>query len=217
MITIHDLSYSWTDQPPWVLHHLNLEVQRSDYISVVGDNGSGKSTLMHLILGILRPTHGTIQIERTSIGYVPQRLEDENRGFPITIQELLNNYRKIKKLPPDSVQGALEAVRMHDLRHRRIGDLSGGQRQKIAIARALLGHPQLLILDEPSTGIDAKSQSEIYALLNHINRKDGITILSVEHNLTAAITNSTRIYHLANGSGHLCTPAQFTQELKSKG
>lgn len=217
MITIESLYFSYTDGPPWVLADLDLHVASGDYISVVGENGSGKTTLMRLILGFLRPNHGTVAIDNETVGYVPQRQEDENRGFPITVGELMTSFRKIRKLPAEAVTPALEAVGMAHTRHRRVGDLSGGQHQKIKIARALLGRPQLLILDEPSTGIDPGSQKEIYGLLNRLNRERGITILSVEHNLDAAIANSTAIYHLANGHGHLCSPTQFLQEMKTPG
>ena len=90
--------------------------------------------------------------------------------------------------------------------------LSGGQSQKILIARALIGNPELLILDEPSTGVDINSQKEIYGFLKKINKENGITIISVEHNLDAAISNSTLIYHLAGGYGHLCTPQKYVNE-----
>jgi zinc transport system ATP-binding protein len=99
-----------------------------------------------------------------------------------------------------------------------MGTLSGGQSQKILIARALMGNPDLLILDEPSTGVDVGSQKEIYGFLKRINKEKGITIVSVEHNLDAAISNSTLIYHLTGGRGHLCTPRQYADEfLKHKG
>ncbi len=99
-----------------------------------------------------------------------------------------------------------------------MGNLSGGQSQKILIARALMGNPDLLILDEPSTGVDIKSQKEIYGFLKKINQENGITIVSVEHNLDAAISNSTLIYHMTEGNGHLCTPRQYADEfLKNKG
>ena len=93
-----------------------------------------------------------------------------------------------------------------------MGTLSGGQSQKIFIARALMGNPDLLILDEPSTGVDIGSQKEIYHFLTSINKKNGITIVSVEHNLDAAISNSTLIFHLCSGKGHLCTPEKYTAE-----
>jgi zinc transport system ATP-binding protein len=97
-----------------------------------------------------------------------------------------------------------------------MGTLSGGQNQKILIARALMGNPDLLILDEPSTGVDINSQKEIYGLLKRINTENGITIVSVEHNLNAAISNSTLIYHLLGGQGHLCSPPAICRRISGK-
>lgn len=93
-----------------------------------------------------------------------------------------------------------------------MGTLSGGQSQKILIARSLIGDPDLLILDEPSTGVDINSQREIYSFLKKINKERGITVVSVEHNLDAAISNSSLIYHLIDGHGHLCTPQKYADE-----
>ena len=101
---------------------------------------------------------------------------------------------------------------MEDYENALIGTLSGGQLQKILIARALLGDPDLLVLDEPSTGIDLKSQREIYALIKKLNREDGITVVSVEHNLEAAVKNSTSIYHISNGHAHVCSPETYAEE-----
>jgi zinc transport system ATP-binding protein len=94
--------------------------------------------------------------------------------------------------------------------------LSGGQAQKILIARALIGEPDLLILDEPSTGVDVGSQKEIYGFLKEINQQNEITIVSVEHNLDAAVSNSTLIYHLISGQGHLCSPQKYADEYLKK-
>lgn len=214
MIEIDQLTYSWNGSPPWMLEQLNLTIENGSYISVIGENGSGKSTLIRLILGFLKPVSGTIRVGTSAIGYVPQRPELENRGFPITVEELLNTQRRVKRLSASRVDLVLEQARLVEQRKQRVGDLSGGQWQRIAIAQALLSLPKLLILDEPSTGIDAANQKEIYALLNCLNQKEGTTIVSVEHNLDAAITNSTLIYHLRSGKGHLCTPDQFSEEIK---
>lgn len=97
-----------------------------------------------------------------------------------------------------------------------MGTLSGGQNQKILIARALMGNPDLLTLDEPSTGVDINSQKEIYGFIKKINKEKGITIVSVEHNLNAAISNLTLIYHLTGGQGHLCTPQKYAAEYLKK-
>ncbi len=213
MITIKDLSFSYTGSPPYVLHGLNLMIRDGEYVSVVGENGCGKSTLMRLILKFLKPTSGSIVSQATRVGYVPQKSDYSNAGFPITVYEALDSYRKLLKIRDKSViEAGLQQVGMQAFAGALMGTLSGGQGQKILIARALMGAPDLLILDEPSTGVDIQSQREIYGFLKEINQNNGITIVSVEHNLDAAVSNSTLIYHLTDGRGHLCTPQKYAQE-----
>ncbi len=213
MIKAEKLSFSYTGSPPYVLDGIDLEIHDGEYVSVVGENGSGKSTLMRLILKFIKPTGGSIVSFAKRIGYVPQRNDYSNSNFPITVYEALNSYRKLLKLKnKGEITENLEQVRMTDFTGALMGTLSGGQSQKILIARALMGNPNLLILDEPSTGVDIKSEKEIYGLLKKINRENGITIVSVEHNLDAAISNSTLIYQLTGGQGHLCTPRQYADE-----
>jgi len=213
MIKTENLSFSYTGARPYILDGINLYIRDGEYVSVVGENGSGKSTLIRLILKFLKPTLGSIITESARIGYVPQRSDYSNAGFPITVFEMLNSYRKLLKIKNREIIGeTLERFGLSDHSRALMGTLSGGQGQKALIARAMLGNPDLLILDEPSTGVDADSQKEIYALIKKLNVEDGKTIISVEHNLGAAIANSTLIYHLANANGHFCTPQHFAAE-----
>lgn len=213
MIKAENLFFSYTGSPPYVLRGIDLTIDGGEYISVVGENGSGKSTLMRLILKLIKPTSGSILSLAERIGYVPQKNDFSNSNFPITVYESLNSYRKLLKIKSKDVIGEnLEQVGMSDFTGALMGTLSGGQSQKILIARALMGAPDLLVLDEPSTGVDMNSQKEIYGFLKKINQVNGTTIVSVEHNLDAAISNSTLIYHLTDGRGHLCTPRQYADE-----
>lgn len=218
MIKAEQIFFSYTGSPPYVLRGIDLEVGNGEYISVVGENGSGKSTLMRLILGFLKPTRGSILVDAKRIGYVPQKKDFTNSGFPITVYEMLNSYRRLLKLKDKWVIAeALGRVGLSALSGELMGNLSGGQSQKALIARALMGSPDLLILDEPSSGVDTDSQREIYRLIKNLNLDTGMTILSVEHNLDAAISNSTLIYHVADGMGHICTPRHYAEEyLKSE-
>lgn len=219
MIQAEKLVFSYTGSPPHVLDGIDLEIRDGEYVSVMGENGSGKTTLMRLILKFIKPTAGSIVTQAKRIGYVPQKNDFSNSNFPITVYEALNSYRKLLKIKSKEVIAEkLEQVGMSGFTNALMGNLSGGQSQKILIARALMGNPDLLILDEPSTGVDLNSQKEIYGFLKKINKENGITIVSVEHNLEAAISNSTLIYHMTEGKGHLCTPSLYADEfLKNKG
>ena len=213
MIKAENLCFSYTGSAPFILNGVNFDIKQGEYVSVVGDNGCGKSTLMKLILRFLKPTQGNIYNDANRIGYVSQKNDSVNSGFPITVYEMLNSYRRLLKIIDKSViNESLQQVGLLGFSDSLIGNLSGGQSQKALIARALLGNPDLLILDEPSSGVDVDSQHEIYALIKRLNTDRGMTIVSVEHNLNAAISNSTLIYHLSNGHGHVCTPSQYAEE-----
>ena len=218
MIRAENLFFSYTGSPPYILNGINLDIRDGEYVSVMGENGSGKSTLIRLILKFIKPTNGSIASKADRIGYVPQKNDFSNSNFPITVYEALNSYRRLLKINNKCVIAEnLEQVGMSDYADALMGNLSGGQSQKILIARALMGKPDLLILDEPSTGVDMNSQKEIYGFLKKINKENGITIVSVEHNVDAAISNSALIYHLSGGQGHLCTPRQYADEFLNKG
>lgn len=217
MIKAENLSFSYTGSSPYVLDGIKLDIKAGEYVSVVGENGSGKSTLVKLILKFLKPTRGSIVTAAKRTGYVPQRNDFTNSGFPITVYEMLNSYRRLLKLRDKAViDESLKKVGLSALSDSLMGVLSGGQSQKALIARALMGSPELLILDEPSTGVDVGSQREIYGLIKTLNEKNGITILSVEHNLDAAVANSTLIYHLSGGRGHICSPRKYADEYLNK-
>ena len=213
MIRLEHLYFSYAGTEPWILNDLNLTLADGEYLSVLGENGSGKSTLLRLLLRLLHPSRGKIVCDCGAVGYVPQRSDTLNVQFPITVGEMLDAYRRLLKLRDRSATDrALATVHMESYRRSLIGNLSGGQRQRVFIARALMGNPGLLALDEPSTGVDVGSQREIYSLIRGLNRSRGITVISVEHNLAAAMENSTLIYHLAEGGGHLCTPEKYATE-----
>jgi zinc transport system ATP-binding protein len=161
-----------------LLTDINLNIPKGVYLSILGENGSCKSTLVKLILGLLKPDNGTITLASNKISYVPQRMDNFNADFPITIKELLSCHAKTIGLKnPKCITDSLEKVNMLEFSNSLIGNLSGGQQQRIFIARALMGDPDLIILDEPSTGVDEKSQSEIYPLLQSLNKDLGKTII----------------------------------------
>ncbi len=213
MIHIEHLWFSYTGVPSYILSDITLDIADGEYISVIGENGCGKSTLMRILLGFLKPTKGQIAIDTKLIGYVPQRNDFTNANFPITVSELMNSYRRILKLKDKAIiSDSLRSVGMESFQNSLMGNLSGGQTQKVLLARALMGNPRLLILDEPSTGVDIDSQQEIYKTLKEMSQHQKITIVAVEHNLDAVFLNSTKIFHLKNGHGHLCTTDNYAAE-----
>ena len=212
MLSVQNLSFRYDAYSKYILEDISFEVKKGEYVSVVGENGSGKSTLVRLLLGLLKPTTGEVQQRASSIGYVPQKKINLTH-FPLTVFELLDSYRRVLKVKDrNTVYNMLEEVGLLGFEKKLAGELSGGQLQKLYIARALINKPELLILDEPSTGIDVKGQREIYAILKRLNQDSKITIVSVDHNLDAAVANSTVIFHIANGKGHFCNPKKYAVE-----
>ncbi|MCB2292975.1 metal ABC transporter ATP-binding protein [Clostridium algoriphilum] len=217
MINIKNLCFTYTNSKPYVLNNINLKIEKGSYVSILGENGSSKSTLVKLILNLLKPNSGEIFIFTTRIAYVAQKVENFNAQFPISVYEMLNCHRKVLKLKDKNlIIKSLQAVCMEDHSHTLIGNLSGGQQQKIFIARSLIGNPELLILDEPSTGIDMQSMEDIYGIIKGLNKKLGITVVSVEHNLKAALENSTDIFEMSKCSGILYTIHNYKNKLQDE-
>jgi zinc transport system ATP-binding protein len=215
MIDIKNLCFSYSNKPPYILNNINLTIPDGIYLSIVGENGSSKTTLIKLILGILKPNLGSIQMDTSKIGYVPQRLDSFNSQFPITVNEVLNCHKKILKDKEINILDILKIVKMEDYKNRLLGMLSGGQQQRVLIARALMGNPDVIILDEPSTGVDEINQKEIYSILRSLNRINKKTIISIEHNINIALENSTHILKVGNGQTKLFTTDEY-KELRNK-
>ncbi len=214
MININNLSFSYVKGNE-LLKDINLNIPSGVYLSILGENGSCKSTLIKLILNLLKPDSGSIEIASKKISYVPQRLDNFNSEFPLTVKELLTSHsRALGIKSPKIIDSALNQVNMNKFKNSLIGNLSGGQQQRVFIARALIGDPDLIILDEPATGVDEKSQKEIYPLLKQLNTDLGKTIISVEHNTKIAIKYSTHILKIENGKMNLYTTNNFINHLK---
>lgn len=209
MIDIKNLCFSYTNKPPYLLNNISLDLPDGIYLSIVGENGSCKTTLIKLILGLLKPTSGSIEVNSQSIGYVPQRLDTFNSQFPITVKEVLSCHNKTLKNNNINIDSVLKDVNMLDFKNRLLGMLSGGQQQRVLIARALMGNPEIIILDEPSTGVDEGNQKEIYSILKKLNVEDKKTIISIEHNIDIALNNSTHILKIENASIKLFTVNEF--------
>lgn len=216
MLEIKNLYFAYSDSPTYLLSNLSLTVKNGDYVSILGENGCGKSTLVKMLLKLLTPQKGSINSDFKRIGYVPQRFENFNSQFPLTVYELLNSTRKVLKLKDrEVIDKALAMVKMEAYKGRLVGTLSGGQFQKILIAKALIGSPDLLILDEPSTGIDVRSQGEIYSLIKDLNINNKLTIISIEHNIDAALYYSSYILHVKAGEGKIYYPDNYSELQKA--
>lgn len=212
MLEISHLSYAY-EQGPYILHDLNFTLPDGAYVAIVGENGCGKSTLVKLILGLLSPTSGSIRCTFQRPAYVPQPTDMVNKQFPITVYEVLDYTRQVLKIgDKGATRRALAKMNIEFLKDHLIGALSGGQFQKVMIAKALLGRPDLMIFDEPSTGMDLKSQAELYPLIHQLNQQQGITIITVEHNLRYAAHQATTFFHMREGGGHFCTPKEYIKE-----
>ena len=212
MLQLENLYFAY-EQGPYLLEDLSMTIQDGDYVAIVGENGSGKSTLVKLILGLLKPTKGTIHSTFSHPAYVPQPTDIVNKQFPITVREVLDYTRQILHIKDkQAASRAMEQMHILHLADHLMGALSGGQYQKVMIARALLGHPDLMIFDEPSTGMDLKSQAELYPLIHELNEKRGITIITVEHNLKYASHHASTFFHVVGGRGHFCNPQEYIEE-----
>lgn len=218
MIKITELSFKYSKNSPLLLENINIHIPKGAYVSIVGENGSCKTTLIKLILKLLTPTCGEITLDTPQIAYVPQRVDSFNSEFPITVAEVLKTHGKALKLNTlDAIKKALEAVNMTAYKNKLIGNLSGGQRQRIFIARALMGNPELIILDEPSTGVDIKNQNEIYSILYNLNRNSNKTIISIEHNMDIALKYSTHILTIKEGRVMLQSIDEFKNSTPLRG
>ncbi len=177
IIRLENVNFTYKHQP--VLKDINLIIEEGDFVGLIGPNGSGKSTLIKIILGILKPQTGTVKVTSKNIGYVAQRPGSAVQTFPITVGEIM----EISGSKRDEWKKALEDVEMADFANKPINELSGGQQQRVFIARALANNPQLLVLDEPTAGVDTESQAEFYQLLKKINQEKKITLLLVSHDI----------------------------------
>ncbi len=192
-----------------VVERADIEIRKGDFVGMIGPNGSGKTTLVRLMLGLIEPDEGEIRLfgmppkdqsARMKVGYVPQKATSFDQNFPATVYEVagMGRVRRVGLLRGSgagdrrAVEGALELVGMLGMKDRRISELSGGQQQRVFIARALAAEPDLLILDEPTVGVDQKAQKEFYGILEGLNSR-GITIILISHDIGVVSKHVTRI------------------------
>jgi len=231
VIDVQDLSFSYGSN--LLFSNVSFRVEEGDYVALTGTNGAGKSTLLKLLLGELPLQKGIVTVlgtpvenvkEWQKIGYVPQKNVLAGGSFPATVQEIVqaNLYSQIgllgfpKKNHKQKVQKALAMVGMEKYADRLIGTLSGGQQQRVMIARALVNDPVLLLLDEPTTGIDPVATEELYSLLKDFNENLSMTVMMVTHDIRRAVDFASRTFCLEDGSLIELAREQIMKELFHK-
>ncbi|WP_428909147.1 metal ABC transporter ATP-binding protein [Niallia sp. Krafla_26] len=211
IIKIKGLTYRYEKEP--VLEDIELSIHEGTFLGIVGPNGSGKSTLLKLILGLLKVQQGEIKLfgddqsqfkQWERIGFVSQKANSFNTGFPATVFEVVKSgltkkiglFHRMNKKQQQKVYEAIESVGLTPFINRNIGELSGGQQQRVFIARALVSDPKLLVLDEPTVGVDASHVQSFYQILEHLNKNLGITLVLVTHDIGAMTEKVNEVVYL---------------------
>lgn len=199
IIEVQGISFSY-DGKVNVLKGITFAIHPGDYVGLIGPNGAGKTTLLKIMLGLLTPTRGEVRLfgqkinefkDWYKVGYVPQKATHFDAGFPATVEEvvLMGRYAKRGLFSRTTEEDrkltreALKQVDMWEYRRRLIGDLSGGQQQRVFIARAIVSQPEVIFLDEPTTGIDRQAQDDFYVLLRKLSGELGLTLVLISHDI----------------------------------
>ncbi len=192
-----------------ILNNINLHLAENEILTLIGPNGSGKSSLVRVILGLLKPSSGEVQLrDNLRIGYMPQKISINNL-MPLTVSRFLMLGGKISQ---KRVLDALSEVGASQVIRSQIHTISGGEMQRVLLARALLREPQLLVLDEPVQGVDVNGQIALYKLIQEIRNRYGCSILMVSHDLHIVMASTDRVICL---NRHICcsgTPENITQD-----
>lgn len=209
-----------------VLQGLNFEVNPGDYLCILGENGSGKSTLMKTILGLQAPISGTILtgdgLRKNEIGYLPQQTQAQ-KDFPASVREIVLSgcqgrcgsrpfYSKEEKRLAEENIGKMG---IGALTKRCYRELSGGQQQRVLLARALCATRKMLLLDEPVSGLDPRVTAEMYGLIETLNREEGITVMMISHDISAALRYASHILHIGD-SAFFGTKTDYLQSPQGK-
>jgi zinc transport system ATP-binding protein len=211
VLSVENLSFGYG--PVEVLTHVTFAVEGGDYVILAGPNGAGKTTLIRLVLGIAGTYQGKVELFGQSlsgfagwgrVGYLPQRVNAFNPLFPATVREVVGLGLLSQKTFPRRithgdevrVRQTLELMGIPDLKDMPVGELSGGQQQRVFLARALVSHPELLILDEPSTALDPQARESFLESIRRLNREQGITIILITHDTDLIGKYATRVLYL---------------------
>ena len=204
LIKIKNLTYGYTSRKNEI-ENINISIEEGKFTCIVGENGSGKSTLLKCVLGLNKGYTGEIQIG-CKVGYLPQMTEIQ-KNFPASIEEVVmsgtiaNNPSSIfyKKEDKQKAKEVMEQLGIYEIRKNSFADLSGGQKQRVLIARAMCLAEKMIILDEPTNGLDPNIANQIYEMLNELKNKNGLTILMVSHDTYRALKYADRVIEMENG------------------
>lgn len=218
LVTLDHVSFAYGDET--VVDDVSLSIHEGDFIGLIGQNGSGKTTLLKLMIGLLKPQKGTVAgLNPHMVGYVPQKSAQAEKQFPITCEELVLQgrvakaglFRMFAKKDVKKAREALDAVGLLDKKDRLLRELSGGQQQRVFIARALASDPKLLILDEPTVGIDEASQEDFYILLAKLRRERNLAIIIVSHDMEVVLKEVTSVLCMNNRLVYHGNPEKFLE------
>lgn len=213
-LNVRNVSFSYGTDP--VLEDISLDIRQEEFVGIAGPNGSGKTTLLKILVGLLSPAKGSVEFTchmddcegmspcRPCIGYVPQLPVLRQQQFPVTVREVIEMgtygqsglFSRPSADDRASVGKAIAEAGLVRVADELFSDLSGGQQQRVLIARALVGNPHILALDEPTNGVDAKSRQEFFALLSHLHDTHRLTVLLILHDLTELSQMMERIVFL---------------------
>jgi len=209
-----------------ILSQISLEIFHGEYIAIIGPNGGGKTTLIRMLLGLEKPSSGEVRLfgkklknfkEWYKIGFVPQRASLVDENFPATVEDIVKMGRIANRgifagfsnEDAKIVEDAMFKMDIVDLKEKMVGTLSGGQRQRVMIARALASKPEILILDEPNTGVDMVSQQRFYKLLAKLNKEEKITIVFITHDIGVIADDIGRLFTI-NQKATICNDPKET-------
>ena len=183
-----------------VLSNVSFEVRKGDFLHIVGPNGSGKTTLVKMLVGLLEPTSGIVEMRNVQTGYLPQKLNTKH-NFPMTVREVIYSGFKHQKLKPsieecELIKKWLEIMEIPQLFKESMSFLSGGQQQRVFLIRALISDPELLILDEPTSALDPSFREKFYHILDDLHTRNKTTIIHVTHDLTDAVKDDCKIMYI---------------------
>ncbi len=208
IVEIRDVSVKYTNGV-LALDGINIDVNQKDLIALIGPNGAGKSTLLKIVLGLIKPTSGSVKLFGSQelsknlkyVGYVPQSAQARDPNLPFSVYETVMIGRTphagllhgVGAQDRQKVEETLKLFGIYELKDRKIGQLSGGQSQRVFLAKAMVAEPKLLLLDEPTSGVDTTSKSEFYKILERLNRERGITVILSSHDVGVITKIANRV------------------------